>query len=271
MKKIMQSMLFTFLFVGGSAIAEQLNVLQLVDCPNGNSDKNAIWLGIEDEEYRIISSRGDTQLIVAPAGSEIKQSKEVKRRSQIAEDLQNLVTLGTLINDMKKGANAPKCYQYRQSYKRATLQITSAPATDKTANHVIKVGPKEHLYMSVDLPVTKITQLQYNQDTGTITEKDKPASFYFSANWKRGDVFEQYDSDEWTNNISYKVMLKASKRPTESYGLGLGYQFEAVELFIAHIWTRADDSETVDLDEGEATVFGVSFNLTKGIAWLKGK
>ena len=53
-------------------------------------------------------------------------------------------------------------------------------------------------------------------------------------------------------------------------GVGIGYNFKLMEVFVARVWTKDDQNVGgASIGTTASTIFGVSFNLTKGLEWTK--
>lgn len=237
----------------------------------------AIILHPKNPEFRIIAQSGQEIVFQIPDKSITLQGTESKRRSRISEDL---ATIGIILTgglDQTKGVGAkppqPYCVSYAPSFKRSSVKLTSTNKQDGSSRtYQVTAGPAEHWYLSADLPITNIKQLQYDAESGEVTEKEKPASFYMGINYRIGDIFTNYHGHDRYNDLSFKLMLKASKNPGESMGIGISYNLDFAEVFIAQVWTK--DNENIsgkELGSTDATVAGISFNLTKGLEWLKGE
>lgn len=219
------------------------------------------------------SGKDDMHEFKVPTQTVSVSVSEEKRKPRIVEEI---ITIVKAISDMTVNAiptpEPNKCVSYVQKYKRSTIKVT---ALDKDKNELavsksLIAGPEENLYLSADIPITNIKQLSYDSSTNTVVEKEKPSSVYLGVNWRLGDVFTDYPGSEFYKKFSVKFMLRASSKPSESMGIGLAYSFDAVDVFAARIRTKDDSSVGgQSLGYTDATVVGVSFNITKGLEWLK--
>lgn len=152
--------------------------------------------------------------------------------------------------------------------------------TSKTATVI--VGPKEHLYLGLDLPGNQKT-LKYDPATMTLQPKDDKPQLYLSLNWQVGDLLVKPPED-WLakERLSGKLLLLADSRPLDSIGLGVGYQMpkvfgldlSAISVFGAHFWTKQDAiTETGANDPNGGTAkgwrVGVTYDVGAGMKWLK--
>jgi len=174
-------------------------------------------------------------------------------------------------------APAPKSVgEYIQEYERSTITVSMDYPSNKDGvlKKEIISGSIEHMYLSADMPLTNVKQLKYDSKTSKVIEREKPASFYIGVNYKLGDVFINYDT--WDlKNLSIKGLLSGSSRPSESMGLGLGYQFNiegvSLEAFVARVWTADDDSAGgAGVGRTPSNVVGISFDVGKAASWLGG-
>lgn len=268
MKYLKFGVVALFMAISINATAAEVD-LSLVVCKE-------IYIDLEETESGRIppSEKGSKHYLKVPTGVSKAKLKEEKRKSRISEDLATIVKIASEISDIKaaKAVPQPQCVEYTQGYKRTKIEVRTLDASDKElSSHTLIAGPAEHFYLSADMPVTSIKQLSYDSGTNSVIEKEKPASFYLGINAKVGDVFTNYPVKEFYKDISFKALVKASSKPSESMGLGIGYNFKVMEVFVARVWTKDDESVGgTSLGNTPSTIFGVSFNLTKGLNWLKG-
>lgn len=261
----------------------------MFDCPDeyqpgnqGNDEvqpkdkKKSFYFDISNNTLleRLPFSDIGTQLhFILPEGTAAVNITEEKRKSRIADEFTTILKAikGEELNFFSGPKGKRQCVTYRQKYKRSTVKIVALDLKKtEITTRTLTAGPREHMYLSADVPVTNIKQLTYDSSTSSIVEKDVPASFYLGINWQVGDVFTDYSEADFLNNFSVKFLLKASNKPSESIGVGLGYSFNAIDIFAARIRTKDDASVGgASLGHTDATVVGVSFNITKGLEWIK--
>lgn len=143
---------------------------------------------------------------------------------------------------------------------------------------VLTTGPKEHFFLSADIIVNSIDELKYDPETKTLSEKDKPTKYYLGLNYMIGDVLADYSgSTSWIAPERFfgKLMLQLDNKPTDSYGVGIGYRpefVEAVSFYAAYMVFKEDEIKDGQVQENkgrnEEVVFGISFNLDKALGWL---
>ena len=236
----------------------------IVDC----KDKASIDLLSNYSTRLPFSSSGEEIVFRLPSNTVSATISEVKRETRIVEEFKSLLKA---FNAFKSQAS-PKCANYRQKYQRSTITVRAFDEQHKNIfeSQPLIAGPAEHLYWSADMPVTNIKQLSYDTNSSSVVEKEKPANFYLGVNWRYGDVYRDFATNQVLDNLAFKLMLKASNHPSESLGWGLGYSFDMVDVFVARIRTKeAVSSASVNLGKSDTTVWGVSFNISKALDWLK--
>ena len=138
-------------------------------------------------------------------------------------------------------------------------------------------GPREHWFLSADLTVAKLSQVKFNTDKGTTEPKETPKQFYVGLNFMLGDVLLERRA-LW-KNFFLKGMIKFSKNPLDSYGIGIGYRFppvkilgldiSALSIFGALTWSK----ENTDTKDNKLTKYqwqlGISYNLDRALSWVK--
>lgn len=114
---------------------------------------------------------------------------------------------------------------YDLLYERATLTIRAVSKTGKDDQSVtILTGPKEHLYLGIDLPVTQRKSLKYDSATKTLQPQNDSPQLYLSINYYFGDLAGEEDERGPRDRFSVKVLALFSKRPLDSFGVAVGYQ-----------------------------------------------
>ena len=193
----------------GAFLSETKTSAELVKCSDYYHDL------MSNQDARIISKTGDVIYLKVPNNTKTIELNEEKRKSRIAQEII------TIIEAIKPGVSIKadeikECVMYMQKYKRSNLHVSAKNSGDKElSSKTLILGPKENWYLSVDMPVTDINQLTYDQTTNSVVEKEKPSSFYLGINYQFGDVLIDYDDKKFTDNLSLKFMAKASS-PSES-------------------------------------------------------
>lgn len=271
------------------AYAEEIAV-PIADCDN-YLPKLVIYEEIPDLEHLLEegksrsrlppAGKGEVHVVLVPKNAKNLTIEEKERDSRIAEDLTTLRKIIFQVADSKpKGAAFLKngsverrdCVKYVQKYERATVNVkTYSGGKEPDGEHQFIAGPSENFYLSADLPISNIKQLTFDEKSSSLVEKEKPASFYVGLNYKFGDIFTNYPYDKFYRDVSAKFMIKAASKATQSLGFGLAYSLKEAEIFVARVWTKDDSSVGGEkLGTTQATVFGLSFNLTKGLGWITG-
>lgn len=138
---------------------------------------------------------------------------------------------------------------------------------DKSSESLV-AGPREIFYLTADMPVSQVKQVQYDKASNTVTEKDTPSTFYFGFNITPfGDAATNYRADSVLENLSLKLLAKASSRPSESTGIGIGYRLSMFDFFVAHMRTQ-DDPNVSSGGATSSTAYGISFNISKAVDWM---
>lgn len=253
-------------YAEGGATAE--GEITLNECEDNNPSFHTLIVGKED--IRDFSSKNTTYQFKFLQDIYSVKIDEKKRKSRFAQDVSTIVDYYKTKKTLSNNENY-KCAVYTKKNDRSDITIVTLDKNNKELYSSKAItGPKEHWYLSADMPVSNIKQLSYDATKNKVIEKEKPASFYLGINYKVGDVVAGQFNDH-LGNIIFKFMLKASSKPTESFGLGVGYSFnDFVDVFIARVRTK-DDTNTGEntLGHTDSTVYGISFNISKGIEWLK--
>lgn len=276
-------LLSTVLILPGLAMAAEK--YEIENCDKASELANSI--NISDQSVRVTNSvvnnvatkfsrKGSTIIVQVPANSLEATVAEAERKSRVSEEFTKI----TRIISEKKDLAAPpkdtfKCVRIVQSYDLSRITVSVKTGTDDKTTTTTKTyigGPIEHWYFAADLPVTSSKQLSYDAKSASYVEKDVPPTFFVSLNYKVGDVYvNPKEFNPSFDNLSFKVMAKVNG-PTEAYGLGVGYDIGSAVLFAARILTKNDPSASgVDSIGTYSTIFGVSFDIERGIGWLSGK
>jgi hypothetical protein len=216
---------------------------------------------------------------------------EKERKSRIQSDLK------AVFDSLKKGGVAvaspacdstPKTYQLK--YGRGTLDVKAVnDKGEELQSNTVITGPVEHWFLGLDLPVTSQKTLKYDSATQTLKPREKDAQFYLSLNYLLGDVLADMGDDsnwgKWKEHISIKLFVRASSRPFDSAGVGLGFKLpdfrsekvdlglSALSLYGGYFWTKQDELKdgAPDLNGGRDAQWrvGVTFDLESMIKAVK--
>ena len=279
----LRSALLMTLAIGGTGLAHAADPVTttpaLFNCPS-EPEK---YISILDFPSRVTRA-GDEETIGKPPkeigkppytikiedGYSAVKVTEIARKTRLEEDFEKVAGgFGRLEGEPEKPTN--QCFSFDPKLKRASVTIEYTGDGEPAKSRKIVTGPEEHVYLSADMPVTNIKQLTYDSSTNSVVEKEKPSTFYVGVNYKIGDLASDDPDAYFTwSRVSGKFLAQASKRPNESMGLGVSYDIGAIDLFVAYLWTK-DDEAAYGKKPGTtgSTVFGVSFNIDKGVKWLK--
>lgn len=206
--------------------------------------------------------------IEVPKGYTAVKITEVSRKSHLQEDI------GKMLDAAGRAAQglhaAPQCFLLTPKLKRSTITIEYTIDGKNAQSKKIIAGPAEHVFISADMPVTNIKQLKYDSASNSVIEKEAPSKFYVGINYRIADLAAEDPPFFDTGRISFKFMAQASSNPSASLGAGIGYDLGPMDVFVAYMRTK-DDESAYSTDPGAtwSPVFGVSFNIDKGIKWLK--
>lgn len=272
-------------------------------------------------DNRFITNKNDTVELWqvykgSPIPSDKIERKEAERDTQISTDLGVLLTIikekigieekaimqaDTLTMeqaDLLKLSLEPKIRKEEPDIKllekRGTLTfkvldthaIAGTGAEDKKEESKelkIITGPSEHWFLSVDVPVTKVSEIQYDSSTNSLQKKDAPTLFYLGINYMLGDLYAHNQS--WSDYVVFKALINLSSKPQDSFGVAIGYRVPDIDFlsglvldaftpFAGVVWKKGDTIENgaVQSDHayGKPTwVFGLSFNIGKAVDWMK--
>ncbi len=202
---------------------------------------------------------------------------EVKRQSTLVQDL-------TKIEKQAEGTKAAcgmKAYSYVLKYRRSTLTLTALKSDgSQIGTLVVATGPPEHLFISLDLPVTKLSTLKYNSTSNTLLPTSSNPQLYWSLNYQLGDVVDTSKLSP-IDRLNLEFMFQASSKPLDSFGVAIGYVLPAfselnlssLSIFGGYFWTKQDSlvGSVVQTNSvyGHAWRFGISYNLDDALKWVK--
>lgn len=228
---------------------------------------------------RLFASKKITVAYTDCAVESVKFS-ETARNTRLSDDITQL--LKALSKAQAFGGTCLSGAEFEPKLERSTIKVVAFDAAGKELSvHTIVYGPAEHLSLGIDLPVTNRKTLKYDEATKSLVPKDENAQVYLSLNYSLGDVFTKPASPKDRTDI--KLMVLASRRPLDSYGVGIGYRMDFLKdihvdmqgfsLFAGYFSTRADQiaDGVVQLDQGRKRAWrvGVSYDLSTGLKWAK--
>ena len=155
----------------------------------------------------------------------------------------------------------------------------------------IITGPKEHFFLSANAGETDVRQITYNPTTKTLAPAKKPTTFYVSANYSLGDLYDEGNQVSWANRfiggIYLGIFLEASAHPFQQFGGIVGFRrnlippldellpLQTVSPFLGWIWVRNDKvggaaaDPTVSSEYAKPRfLWGLSLNLDKALGWI---
>lgn len=160
------------------------------------------------------------------------------------------------------------------------------------ASKTVVTGPDEAWSISANVPLQTWNDVKLNDDENGITLKeDKPADIYAGLDYSFGDVLSTPRS--WPEAVTIKLMLKASRRPLDSYGVALGLRsgiwsekfptqnflhiFDTVSPFFALTRSRFEDEEGFDsagnprkvTGHSNNVIVGLGFDIKKALDWIQ--
>jgi hypothetical protein len=271
---------------------------------NALKDSSQLPALLDGCDDRWISSRGDILLIRVLRRDTDKAkvgTDEKTRKSQIATDLSTLAKVIAKVAGADAAISTTLVIDehiYALGKERSTLTVTAnlepisslaaKAETPKPLTTDIITGPREHWFLSTDLPVNSVNQLKFDEDTHEITPKKEPSRFYIGINFMLGDLFKNYlqcgkdaenhfhcNSDIW-RGLVIKGMILTNKQPLDSYGFALAYRRKpgTFSPFVGWTFTKEDSqgsNGSVKKDSKRNSQFraGLSLNLDQALTWLK--
>jgi len=227
-----------------------------------------------DESRRDTRLIGDIKTLLETIGSALNKNKRMAARQQRGELILSTqsYTLTKVRSNLSVVVNGQKDQEIEIEYYVGIVSVNMI------------TGPMEHWYLSADYPVNSVSQLKYNQETGTIEKVDKDSKFLFGVNYQLGDILSDHwnVSDFW-QGFSVKLLAEASNHPSDTLAVGFGYRvppirvygfsLEAFSPFVAYSRVKNDVIRSnLSVDEGGKTkwkwIAGISLNLDKVVDWI---
>ncbi len=230
---------------------------------------------------RWIATAGDALWIFALAGFKADQTIQVletKRKTHIALDLAQLAKLAKAAGFAAAAVNMVGFpYILQETRADLTVQVVSADGKNPQTVFSTKSGPPEQLSISANLPINTVKKLKLDENNNVQT-KEAPKEFLLGLNYNFGDVYEEYDT--WDAHRGFVTgMVRFSKQPLDTVGLGLGYNFGFVSAFGGPIWIRQPRASTSPTSQAGQQVqpsmrykfnlrVGVTFDLATAVGWV---
>jgi len=208
--------------------------------------------------------------------------EEQPRKSRIAQDFGTIVK--HVLGEGEGCASARKEFTSKPlQNERGTLIATAKDANGTVVSTLnISTGPTEHLFLSLDLPVSDKKTLKYDGTSKTLQPTSSSPQLYWTLNYARGDVV---DTSKLTglDSITGKILIQTSSKPLDSFGVGIGYILPKISLpgidlssfnfFVAHFWTKQDSltNGVVNSRSSYASAWrvGISYSLDDALKWVK--
>ena len=169
-------------------------------------------------------------------------------------------------------------------------RLGTEPVNTGRTEATILTGPREGWSLSADVPVTTFGDVKVDDDGEDVELEKTPDAFYVGFNYTPwGDVLRK--PANLKEAISVKALLNASRRPTDSFGIGVGLRaglfsdsaspfriFNVLSPYVAYTRTRVE--ETTTNDDGTTQKhrfkrydfsFGVSLNLDRALDFIKAR
>lgn len=232
---------------------------------------------------RLMKTKGNTIRVVYDSCQVTTvEVVETARKSRLRDDISLL--LGDLLDKMSRTSECRLEHKdYTLRHKRAKLKVVGK-ASDGTVVESIDIvtGPTENFYLGLDLPVDDGDALKYDSDSKSLKPKDSEPQLYLSLNFLTGDVMSDPATFSAFEKVSFKALMRASDRPLDSVGVGLGYRLPAfdflgldvssISIFGGHFWTKQDDIVDGQPKTNGSTSaqwrLGVSYDLSTGLTWV---
>lgn len=263
---------------------------------------------------RVVSEKDDVIIVLTFTKNDSKIDEkadidvtEDSRNTQITADIGKIVkvVIGGIMGKAGFAATglapttpsyriAATYYHLREKRSDMTIKVTykegpADPKPDKVfAAEDITTGPKEHWHLSLDVPVTKFSQVKYNQETKSLDTVKAPTRVYLGIDYMLGDLLTtNHKWSDWKRlyeRVILKAMILASNKPLDSLGIGVGYrlskvqalglELDAVTVFGAALISKEDalinGAGQSEYKYGKPKyVIGLSFNTGKAKDWLK--
>lgn len=270
--------------------------------------------------HRDISESDETKR----ARAEVRASEKVRQPlivGQLAILRQIISALAA--NQGRLPAIAVERFQYVLKLKRADLKVTAeikkqpnglAPLTDGEAQDAdwyvvfdftnrneaqtnaarteanIQTGLREAWSISADVPLSTIGDVKVDDAGENIELAETPDAVYAGFNYSPiGDVLRTPEN-LW-EAVNLKVLLKVSRRPSDSFGVGVGLRpglfaerhpmlqiLDTLSPYVAYTRTRVEEEQknpdgtaagTLRFKRNEFTI-GLSLNLEKALEFVRG-
>jgi hypothetical protein len=170
------------------------------------------------------------------------------------------------------------------SLTRANVEVSVADASapDKPlGTFTVATGPSEHFSLSANLPINSVKQVKYDSDTKTVATREAPKEFLVGLDWTPGDVLRDPVAYKSLERLVIKGLVRFSKEPLNTVGLGLGYRTPYGTIFAGPIWIREDVKVETTPEGADVAArnsrykmswrVGLSFDVKRAQEWLTKK
>ena len=263
-----------------------------------------------EDPTRIISAAPDQIMLILPADvtdkAPVAVVKETKRLTRLAQDIQTLVTT-VIQKELGKGTAADKeptlqvmVQTITLSERRATVDISArgvpTPGENRTIaddsckngacvmrKTTVTTGGTELCFLSIDVPITKVSDVKYDSTTGSLQLQSTPTTAFLGFDVAFDDILTKPEGFGWRNLVG-KAFIKLSSRPADAFGFGIGFRpprvslgglsLDVLQVFGAYVWTSQDSVTSASATNPNSSYKGsirggLSFNLDKLADWLK--
>jgi hypothetical protein len=181
-------------------------------------------------------------------------------------------------------ANATRAKLQPATVAAAAASATAAATASDVGKATVLIGPDEHWFLAVDLPVTKLKTLKYDSSSGgSLQPTESSPQFYISLDYQFGDILEPPTTWYDPHRIVLKAMLNASSKPLDSLGAAIGYTFpkwgfggaelSSLSIFVGRFWTKQDaivnGKAVIDSSYAQTWRVGISYNFSSALSKVK--
>jgi hypothetical protein len=241
---------------------------------------------------------------------------EKQRQLLIADQFRTLIKLADSLPAAVTQKIVVEAADYELKLRRATLKVTASLAADgepattdparkpqwivvvdftnggepKNAERAaadILTGPREPWSLSADVPVTSIGDVKVDDKAENIELADTPGTFYVGLNFAPfGDALRLPGG--FAEALTVKALLKASRRPSDSFGIGVGLRpglfanssllqiFDTLSPYISYTRSRVEEekenadgtTEKIHFKRNEFSI-GISLDLESALGFVK--
>jgi hypothetical protein len=181
-------------------------------------------------------------------------------------------------------ANAARAKLQPATGAAAAASAAAAANPSDVGKTTVLIGPDEHWFLAVDLPVTKLKTLKYDSSNGgSLQPTESSPQFYISLDYQFGDILEPPTLWYDPRRIVLKAMFNASSKPLDSLGAAIGYTFpkwgfgtaelSSLSIFVGRFWTKQDAIVNAKLvinnSYAQTWRVGISYNFSSALSKVK--